>query len=264
VFKISPREGDAGIEREFAVLEYFAENSGMPVPRPFLIETHGKTIPGTVLVMSRVPGSVLHSAHGTLTRRDRAAVNRQITEHVLNLHESKLNGFGGVELSREDRHERWSDFWLPRFDRVMKEARESGVIESAFFERVDALRPSFEHWLSSVTEATLTHYDIWSGNVMVDRRDGEAYVSGFIDIPGFAADYAREISFMLMFGMADESFLRAYADRHGLDEDFALRVNMYNLKMHTKHITMYPSQYYYRQGAESCLRYLEEKQNAPT
>lgn len=261
VFKISPRDDDAGIKREFAVLQYFAENSEMPVPVPYLIADSGRPIPGTILIMSKVPGAVLHSAHATLTARDQARISEEIANHVLSLHESKLEGFGGVELAPEERFARWSDFWLPRFDTAMAQARESGVIEESFFDRVDAVRLHFEEWLAPVETATVTHYDIWSGNVMVSREDGEAHVSGFIDVPGYAADYARELSFMLMFGMADEDLLRAYASRHGLDAGFALRINMYNLKMHTKHITMYPSQYYYRQGAEECLRYLEETAN---
>lgn len=261
VFKISPRDHDAGLKREYAVLEYFAEHTRMPVPTPYLLAEEGDPIPGTALVMSKIPGAVLHSAYATLSPQDRQRIDRQIADHVLDLHESTVDGFGRVELAPEERYRRWSDFWLPRFDSAMAEARESGHIEASFFHRVDAVRPRFEKWLSEVTTATVCHYDIWSGNVMVARGAEGATVSGFIDIPGYAADYARELSFMLMFGMADEALLRAYADRHGLDEGFALRVNMYNLKMQTKHITMYPSEYYYRQGAEACLRYLEEKKN---
>jgi hypothetical protein len=42
-----------------------------------------------------------------------------------------------------------------------------------------------------------------------------------------------------------------------MDEGFTARKNVYNLKMHIKHISMYPDQSYYRQGARACLAYLQ-------
>lgn len=92
---------------------------------------------------------------------------------------------------------------------------------------------------------------------MVDFADGQAHVSGFIDIPGHWADYARELSFADMFGVADDTFYSHYSNHHRLDPGFTLRKSVYNLKMHLKHITMYPDQYYYRQGAEACLRTIQ-------
>jgi hypothetical protein len=58
--------------------------------------------------------------------------------------------------------------------------------------------------------------------------------------------------------MADEVFFKGYTRVHRLDSEFALRLNIYGLRTHLKHITMYPSESYYRQGAESCLRYIRE------
>ena len=93
---------------------------------------------------------------------------------------------------------------------------------------------------------------------MVDFTDDKARVSGFIDIPGHWADYARELSFADMFGVADQTFYSTYTGHHQLDPGFTLRKNIYNLKMNLKHITMYPDQYYYRQGAGDCLKTIQQ------
>ena len=82
-------------------------------------------------------------------------------------------------------------------------------------------------------------------------------MSGYIDVPGHWADYARELSFMEMFGVADGLFYDVYRSYHRLDEGFELRKNLYNLKMHMRHIMMYPDQSYYRQGARECLLYIQ-------
>jgi len=191
------------------------------------------------------------------------------------LHNKRSKLFGGIELSGAERVVEWKDFWLPRFDAVFEDISQKNLIEVSFLDAISEQRKRFPVCLEIGEESTLTHYDIWSGNVMVetdghspfergnvgsredsDDRDG-VRVSGYLDIPGFWADYARELSFMEMFGMADSHFYEVYTSYHQLDEGFEIRKNLYNLKMHLKHITMYPDQRYYRDGAQQCLSYIE-------
>ena len=123
---------------------------------------------------------------------------------------------------------------------------------------VEKIRPHLPGLLDIGDRSTLTHYDIWSGNVMIDSQDGEILVSGFIDIPGYWADYARELSFMEMFGVANNRFYSMYGESYVLDPGFQIRKNIYNLKMNIRHINMYPQEVYYRQGAEKCLRAIQK------
>jgi len=257
VFKISPQERNAGIEREYAVLSFFTEDTDMPVPTPRLLDASGRIIPGTVLVMDRIPGRVLHHLYGLLGRTQRDAVSEQLGHFVGRLHQNRSRGFGGVELAPHERQTAWADFWLPRFDNVMREMTETDLLPPSFLEEVTRVRSRFPALLDIGAESTLTHYDIWSGNVMVNPNGSSAQITGFIDVPGHWADYARELSFMEMFGTADRRFYEVYAGYHALDEGFSVRKNVYNLKMHLKHISMYPDQSYYRQGARACLTYIQ-------
>jgi fructosamine-3-kinase len=257
VCKISPEDRDGKIIREYRVLGYFASHTAMPVPRPLLIDASGKLLPGTLLVMTRVPGVVLHRVFGLLTGEMIAGLTDQIASQVIELHKERSAGFGGVELPEHSRRRSWAEFWLPRFDAVYSEIAASGLIAPAMLHSIEALRPRFPAALDIGPRSTLTHYDIWSGNVMVDFEGagypGKPFVSGYIDIPGYWADYARELSFMEMFGLAGVRFYDRYWSAFSKDEGFELRKNIYNLKMHLKHITMYPGEAYYRQGAESAL-----------
>ena len=256
VYKINPEENQAGIIREYRVLELFA-GTAMPVPRPVLIDPSGTVIPGTLLVMSRVPGAVMLQCYGRLSPESQRQISREIAGHLAALHERRGSGFGAVELEEADRHPSWPDFWLPRFDRVFEDIASRDLVTSGFLDQVGRARDGFRPHLEIGTGSTMTHYDVWSGNVMIDLGDGGARVSGFIDIPGHWADYARELSFAEMFGVADTEFYRIYTERHSLDPGFPLRKNMYNLKMHLRHITMYPDQTYYREGAEACLGHIQ-------
>lgn len=257
VYKINPEPASAGIAREYAVLRCFAATE-MPVPEPYYLDPSGSVIPGTVLVMKKVPGIVMHHVFGRLPAEQRRRVTAEIAHAVGRLHRRRAGGFGGVELEATGRVAEWADFWLPRFDRVFEDIAAKGLVPVSFLDAVTRAREGFAPHLRIGPEATLTHYDIWSGNVMLDRRGDDFHVSAFIDIPGHWADYARELSFMEMFGVADAEVYRIYREYRDLDAGFELRKSIYNLKMHLRHVTMYPDEAFYRRGAEDCLRRIQQ------
>ena len=93
---------------------------------------------------------------------------------------------------------------------------------------------------------------------MIDIHSDPPRVTGFIDIPGYFANYAREIGFMYVFGMADERFFKRYTRSHELDPGFTLRLSVYALRTHLSHITMYPDESYYRNGARATLKFIQD------
>ena len=198
---------------------------------------------------------------GTMDHLDADARDRiddEIAGYVSDLHTSRARGFGGVELADDERMTSWPDFWIPRFDEVAKRVAEGDFVSEKMLDEIAEVRTAFREILSIGETGTLTHYDIWSGNVMIETDGHHPKVSGFIDIPGYYADYAREISFMHVFGMAGERFFDKYTRAHRLDSDFILRLNTYSLRTHLQHITMYPTESFYRQGAQNCLRYIRD------
>ena len=256
VFKISPEPRNEAIAREYKVLKYFAENTDMPVPEPLLFDLSGDVIPGTVLVMRKIPGQVLHHAYGLLDNAARISISEQIGHFVGRLHRHKSVRFGGVELDEKQRLQDWGKIWLPRFDTVYADIAKQDLLSAKFLAEIEKARQEFPAHIAIGEQSTLTHYDIWSGNVMVDTNGTAATVSGFIDIPGFWADYARELSFMEVFGSADSTFYAVYKSYQTLDAGFDLRKKIYQLRTFLKHITMYPDQHFYRKGAEGCIDYI--------
>lgn len=66
VYKINPAEHHEGIVREYKVLEFFA-GTDLPVPTPYHLDADGGNIPGTLLVMKKMPGLVMHHCYGRLS-----------------------------------------------------------------------------------------------------------------------------------------------------------------------------------------------------
>jgi fructosamine-3-kinase len=256
VLKISPDSKSEGLKHEFDVLHYFYEKTSLPVPEPIYFSDDEQQIPGTFYLMKKIPGVILHQAR--LSGEEFQDVIRQLANIVSVLHLEKSVGFGGVELKPEETNDTWSDFWLTRFNKSITKLRNSKNINPGLLDRVEKIRDYLPSLLEIGKESTLTHYDIWAGNVLLTQKDGCVIISGFLDTQGFWADYARELSFMELFGLADHNFYNIYTTTHTLDDNFIIRKNLYNLKMNLIHINMYPEQMYYRHGAINCLEIVED------
>ena len=177
-----------------------------------------------------------------------------IVDHLISLHAVRGARFGAAE---DPRHLSFAEFWMPRFASVCEEAAAADVVGETLLDRIDAVRDHLPDLLSIDEAPVLTHYDIWSGNVMVDSDGSSVEITGYIDVQGRYADRARELSFMALFGMLDARSLERYTASHPLDAEWSLRAAAYNLKMNLKHIVMYPGEHSYRTGAEECLVMLE-------
>jgi fructosamine-3-kinase len=259
VLKATPTKNDQGLKHEYSVLEYFNKNTSLPVPSPLFYDDSGDIIPGTYFVMTKIDGISMH--HLDFSMHDIRDITEQVATILIDLHKHKEKGFGAIEKSSNDKTLEWAEFWLPRFDQVLRTVRSGGNIPETLLERIEQVRPSFEKLIQIGQMATLTHYDIWSGNILLNRINGRISISGFLDVQGYWADYARELSFMEMFGLASDYFYSLYQQVHKLDDTFHIRKDLYNLKMHLKHIDMYPDQSYYRDGAERCLQTVENEVN---
>lgn len=258
VFKISPHQEDSKVINEYRVHRRFEAIDALRTPAALLLDTSEKQIPGTVFVMEYLPGRVMHACFGYLPPEEQDRIILSLADDLAGLHEITEEGFGSCAQASAEREERWADFWLPLFDSVFSKVEEADLIDENFLERVRDARREFAPALEVGPVATLTHYDIWSGNILIDTEaPGGARISGYLDISGFFADYARELSFAEMFGLADGAFYARYQKQHAIDPGFRLRASIYNLKMSLRHVEMYPQEEYYRRLAADCLAFIE-------
>ena len=121
VIKIAPQPDDSALRREYDVLHYFRQHTAMPVPEPLLLGASGEKIPGSVLVMSEVPGKVLSAIRDT--DPGRAAQHRPGNRRACQ--RSAHAPGAGLRRCRTEPSKRsatWADFWVPRYDIAVAEA----------------------------------------------------------------------------------------------------------------------------------------------
>jgi fructosamine-3-kinase len=207
--------------------------------------------------MTQVPGKVLSEIGPGLSDAERRSIAEELADHLVALHTRQEPGFGSVEVPAEVRSPTWADFFLPRYDIAVAEARNRFLLDGEMRDGLAEVRRHLPRVLDIGPRGTLTHYDIWTGNVMVDRRGERVYVSGFLDVLGYYADYARELS--SMFSMADEPLMQVYRQRHGLDEGFQVRFDVYSMKMCLQLVAMYPSEPRHVEAARRFLRQVKQQ-----
>jgi fructosamine-3-kinase len=255
VVKITPSPGDGALQREWAVLRHFRDRTALPVPEPLLLDLAGGLVPGSVLVMERIPGTVLHAVYDHLGAADRAAIATQIAAHLVALHTHRESGFGAVEVPPRQRAATWHEFWLPRYDAALASAQAQGALSDALHAELHDLRRHLPPLLDIGPVGTLTHYDIWTGNVMVALEGPSPRITGYLDVQGYYGDYARELS--SMFRMANHRLLHLYGQRHGFDPTFKARFRLYTLKMCVQLATMYPDDPQHLENIRRHLRALQ-------
>lgn len=243
VIKISPPAHQPQLSYEADLLateaEYFrlARVHGVPVPE---VRGHSRdVVPGQeVLVLSRLAGVNFAEIRDTVEPVVRSDVRRELGAAVGLVHRVTSGGFGYP--LREGRF--WRATWREAFGAML-----SGLLEDAERYSVELPVPTTEleklidrsgGCLDEITTPVLVHFDLWDGNLLVDRRRGTAQLSGMIDAErAMYADPAFELPSLFLDREfdPDDDFLSGYAETSDLlvpGDVLALRVALYSIYLY--------------------------------
>ncbi|HCQ04917.1 MAG TPA: hypothetical protein DIT99_31530, partial [Candidatus Latescibacteria bacterium] len=98
---------------------------------------------------------------------------------------------------------------------------------------------------------TLTHGDIWAGNVMVDRRGDEWHLTGLVDPSGAKfTDVEFELAYLQVFNTVGSPFFDRYTARFPLRPGYELRRLFYWLNTYMIHVWLFGDRDYGDRTAE--------------
>ncbi|MEU6182254.1 phosphotransferase family protein [Streptomyces coeruleorubidus] len=229
VLKIPPAAAVPGLRHERRLLVSEAEfyrsavHAGVPAPR---LVSMGDDF----LLMTACSGDVWD---GSLTDTEQSALRTELGRQTARLHRVTGPGFGYPSGALGPLAPDWPTAFTTMFDAVLDDARRYG----AWLPRpVDAVartaRPAYGA-LDEVTVPCLVHFDLWRGNIMVDRSAGDARIGGLIDGERmFWGDPLADFVSLALLGdiKQDEAFLAGYREaggRAGFDAPARLRLALY-------------------------------------
>ncbi|MEU6474885.1 aminoglycoside phosphotransferase family protein [Streptomyces massasporeus] len=229
VLKVPPAAAVPGLRHEKRLLvseaEFYRSAARAGVPAPHEVSTGDD-----FLLMTAVPGEPWD---GTLTDTEQLALRTELGRQVARLHRVTGPGFGYPSGALGPLAPDWRTAFTAMFDAVLDDARRYGARLPRPVDAVARAAAPAYGALDEVTDPRLVHFDLWRGNILVDRTDGEARIGGLVDGERmFWGDPLADFVSLALLGdiREDEEFLAGYREAGGrarFDTAARLRLALY-------------------------------------
>ncbi|MBX9362651.1 phosphotransferase family protein [Streptomyces sp. WAC04114] len=214
VLKVPPAAAVPGLRHEKRLLvseaEFYRSAARAGVPAP-----HEVSAGEDFLLMTAVPGEPWD---GTLTDTEQMALRTELGRQVARLHRVTGPGFGYPSGALGPLAPDWRTAFRTMFDAVLDDARRYGARLPRPVDAVAEAATSAYDALDEVTAPCLVHFDLWRGNILVDRTGGETRIGGLIDGERmFWGDPLADFVSLALLGdiRQDEEFLTGYREGGG-------------------------------------------------
>ncbi|WP_063749180.1 phosphotransferase family protein, partial [Streptomyces viridochromogenes] len=229
VLKVPPAATTPGLRHERRLLvseaEFYRSAAGVEVPAPRLV-----TLRDDFLLMTACPGDAWDD---TLTDDEHLTLRTELGRQSARLHRVTGPGFGYPSGALGPLAPDWRTAFTTMFDAVLDDARRYGARLPRPADAVARTASSAYGALEEVTVPSLVHFDLWRGNILVDRSAGGPRIGGLIDGERmFWGDPLAEFVSLALLGdiRKDEGFLAGYREAGGrvaFDTPARLRYALY-------------------------------------
>jgi fructosamine-3-kinase len=186
----------------------------------------GVTVPAVVaadeaaghLVMTECPGSPWPQLTPPPDGEERDELRAEIGRQVARLHTITGTGFGYPSLAVGPLRESWRAAFGDMVDAVLADAVRYDVALPLPAAEIAGLFAEHSTVLDEVAAPVLVHFDLWDGNVLVERGPSGLRIGGLIDAErAFWGDPLAEFVSLALFGdiERDAAFLRGYCSAGG-------------------------------------------------
>ncbi|MEV0475452.1 phosphotransferase family protein [Streptomyces prunicolor] len=227
VLKTSPTAPGLAHERQLLISEAdfygAAAKAGVAAPRVVVLD-------GDTLLMTLCPGEPWGDP---LTDAEVAVLRTELGRQLARLHEITGPGFGYPSGALGPLAPDWRTAFTTMYDAVLDDARRYGAWLPLPADDIARTARSAYAALEEVTVPCAVHFDLWQGNILVDRKTGTPRIGGLIDGERmFWGDpLADFVSLALLDDIRkDEAFLAGYWEaggRAGFDRSARLRYALY-------------------------------------
>ncbi|GGW93695.1 phosphotransferase [Streptomyces malachitofuscus] len=245
VLKVPPAPSTPGLRYERRLLvaeaEFCAGAAEAGVPAPHIVSV-GDDAGAPHLLMTACPGESWTGAAPSGT--ERAALRGELGRQVALLHRVTGPGFGYPSGALGPLVPDWRTAFTAMAGAVLADARDHGARLPRPVDEVAAVIRTAGPALDEVTVPALVHFDLWPGNILVDRSAaGEVRIGGLIDGERmFWGDPLADFVSLALLGdiREDEAFLDGYrkaGGRAAFDPAARVRLALYRAYLYLIMIT---------------------------
>ncbi len=252
VIKLNKDQDSSTLRSERMRLDYLKTHTRLPVPEAYHYAAADEKIPYSYLLLETVPG--VNMTQAELTSDDRINIDRELAKILIDLHGHNRDLYGHIN---EPGVSSWADIFVPELHAMRRNA-EVKLPDSVLVD-IDAAVDTASDFLKDQGSPTLTHGDIWAGNIMVDRKEGGWHLTGLVDPSGSKfTDVEFELAYLQVFNTVGTDFMDIYSAAYPLRAGYEIRRLYYWLNTHMIHVWLFDDQLYNDSVAEvarDILRY---------
>ncbi|WP_043455254.1 phosphotransferase family protein [Streptomyces fulvoviolaceus] len=211
-------------------VEFYRAAAGAGVETPRVV-TVGEEADVPHLLMTACPGEPWN---GSVTEAERAPLRRELGRQLARLHTVTGPGYGYPSGALGPLAPDWRTAFTAMLEAILDDARYYMARLPRSVDQITYMLEAAYPALDEVTVPALVHFDLWDGNILLDRpSDGEARIGGLIDGERmFWGDPLADFVSLALLGdiKKDEPFLAGYREAGGravFDPPARLRLALY-------------------------------------
>lgn len=233
VIKMNRERDSTVLRNEHRRLAYLKDRTNLPVPETYDSGYGDDDMPFSYLLLETIPGVNLSSA--PIAASDKGTIDGELAEVLADLHGVKRAHFGRID---EEGEPLWADVLVPELQ-SMREHMVGRLSEEVLGDLDEALSSAGDVFLDQ-GRPTLTHGDIWAGNIMVEERGGQWHLSGLVD-PSAAkfTDVEMESAYLEVFETVGPAFYDIYTARYPERPGYKFRRLYYWLNTFMIHVWLF-------------------------
>jgi len=227
VLKTAPKTPGLAHERQLLVSEAdfygAAAQAGVAAPRVLVLD-------GDTLLMTLCPGEPWDDS---LTDTEIPVLRTELGRRLARLHDITGPGFGYPSGALGPLAPDWRTAFTTLYDAVLDDARRYRAWLPLPADDIARTARSAYAALDEVTVPRAVHFDLWQGNILVDRTSGTPRIGGLIDGERmFWGDPLADFVSLALLGdiRKDDAFLAGYREAGGraeFDRSAGLRYALY-------------------------------------
>lgn len=188
------------------------------------------------LILEWLESAIKLKDYWTILGRQLADLHRQTQANFGLDHDNFIGSLPQRNLLTED----WIPFFISqRLTPQIKMAFDQGKLESRDVQQFELLFKNLPSLLP-LEKPSLTHGDLWSGNLMTDNDGLPALIDPAVSYTHREVDLA----FTVLFGGFDAQFYTAYNEAFPLVSGYEKRLDIYNLYPLLVHVNLFGGGYY--------------------
>jgi fructosamine-3-kinase len=245
VLKISPHRVDRGYLDEAHQLELLRQ-MGLPAPKVFRAQVASLERPDSYILMEYIPGLDLARARKQCAAEEYDHLQGEFADLVAKLHSCNGSCYQRVSAANHQVPcEDWPAFFREIYNSIWHEAEKNGHLPIKVKKKIGKIHQSLERCIGHDDTPRLTHWDLWSNNVMAHPgADGHWHIAAFLDPNSKYAHAEAEIAYLELFQTITPAFLKAYQKHHKLSPDYhRVRKLVYQMYPLIDHVNLFGQEY---------------------